>query len=102
MSEGRFSNGFILGLIIGGGLVFLIGTKTGKKLLKTLSEEGVEGITNLLEEADFEGYDEEIPEEVVEEKIVPSHNEHIEVEVKKPEEETKKSSKKRFFKKPSN
>ena len=46
----RFFDGFLWGAIIGGGIVFLLGTKKGKKLLKTISEEGVEGLSNLLEE----------------------------------------------------
>lgn len=46
-SGGGFSHGFILGLLLGGGLVFLLGTNKGKKLLKTITEEGLEGIADL-------------------------------------------------------
>lgn len=46
----KFFDGFIWGLIIGGALVFLIGTKKGKKLLKTISEEGVGSLSDILEE----------------------------------------------------
>jgi len=88
MNNGRLSNGFILGLIIGGGAVFLFGTKTGKKLLKKFSEEGWEGLTEILEEVDMGGYEEEPGEEVQEE-----------VQKETPEEVT--VSKKRFFKKSS-
>ncbi|EKD87159.1 MAG: hypothetical protein ACD_37C00024G0003 [uncultured bacterium] len=38
---GRFMDGFILGLLVGGIAVFLFGTEKGKKVLKVLKEEGV-------------------------------------------------------------
>lgn len=62
-SNGGFINGLLLGVIIGGGAVFLLGTKKGKKLLKTLTEEGLEGISeleDLLEEESGE-YKEPLP-----------------------------------------
>ena len=90
MNNGRLSNGFILGLIIGGGVVFLFGTKTGKKLLKKFSEEGWEGLTEILEEVDMGGYEEEPVEEAT--------NGELKEEVP---EEVKVASKKRFFKKSS-
>src|SRR5882762_8460619 len=46
-SGGGFSNGFLLGSLIGGGLVFLLGTKKGKEVLKTLTENGFEGVSEL-------------------------------------------------------
>lgn len=46
-SNGGFMTGLLLGALIGGGAVFLLGTKKGKKLLKTISEEGLEGISEL-------------------------------------------------------
>lgn len=49
---GKFANGFLLGLLIGGALVFLLGTKKGKRLLKAISEKGIGNISNILEEAD--------------------------------------------------
>ena len=51
-NNGKFFNGFLLGLIIGGVLVFLLGTKKGKRLLKAISEEGIENISNILDSAD--------------------------------------------------
>ena len=36
------------GAIIGGGLVFILGTKKGKKILKMITEEGVEGLSEIL------------------------------------------------------
>jgi hypothetical protein len=95
MNNGRLSNGFILGLIIGGGAVFLFGTKTGKKLLKKFSEEGWEGLTQILEEADLGDYEEEPVEE---EEVVPEHKTDEKLEEEAPEE-VKVASKKRFFKK---
>lgn len=89
MNNGRLSNGFILGLIIGGGAVFLFGTKTGKKLLKKFSEEGWEGLTEMLEEVDMGEYEEEPVEE------------ETNGELKEEAPEEVKVSKKRFFKKPS-
>lgn len=42
-------SGFILGVIVGAVGIFLLGTKRGKKLLKILSEEGIEGMAELEE-----------------------------------------------------
>ena len=98
MNNGRLSNGFILGLIIGGGAVFLFGTKTGKKLLKKFSEEGWEGLTEILEEVDMGEYEEQ-PEEEAE---APSDNYKTNGELKEEvPEEVKVVSKKRFFRKSS-
>lgn len=58
-NDNRFSHGFLLGLIIGGAAVFLLGTKTGRNILKILSEQGLDGIANLLEEYDFASVEEE-------------------------------------------
>jgi gas vesicle protein len=44
-----FMNGFFLGIIIGAAIVFLIGTKKGKKVLKLLTESGIEGVSDLQE-----------------------------------------------------
>jgi len=97
MNNGRLSNGFILGLIIGGGAVFLFGTKTGKKLLKKFSEEGWEGLTEMLEEVDMGEYEEEPMEDT--EVVSTNHKTNGELKEEAPEEV--KVSKKRFFKKPS-
>ena len=55
MNNGKFSNGFLLGLIIGGGAVFLLATETGRNLMKIISERGMDGIAEILEEYNFEG-----------------------------------------------
>lgn len=58
---GNFFQGFLWGAIIGGSIVFLLGTKKGKKLLKTITEEGIENISNIgeLVEDELEEYEEE-------------------------------------------
>jgi len=97
-NQSKFSNGFILGLIIGGGLVFLLGTKTGRNITKIISDQGLDGLLTLLEEYDISSLEEEEGEEEefdLEEK--PKTNsvkeDHQDFEV-----EEKPSPKKRFFK----
>ncbi len=51
-SSNNFFSGFLLGFLVGSAVVFLLGTKKGKKLLKTISEKGLDNISNVLEEAD--------------------------------------------------
>ena len=51
-SNGRFSDGFLMGAVAGGALVFLLGTKRGNKVLKLLMEEGKVGFNELMEEID--------------------------------------------------
>lgn len=75
MSDSKFSNGLLLGVIIGGAAVFLFGTPTGRKVLKILSEQGIQGVSDLIEtELDErlyeEGADEVVEEEIIEEKPV--------------------------------
>lgn len=49
MGNSRFSDGFLLGALIGGAAVFLLGTKKGNKILKAVTDGGLEGLTDLLE-----------------------------------------------------
>ncbi len=64
-SGGGFMNGFFLGVIVGAAIVFLLATKKGKQILKTLTENGFEGmseLTDMLEENEDEfeeGYTQE-------------------------------------------
>lgn len=44
---GNFMNGFLLGVLIGGGVIFLLGTKKGKQILKIIREGGLEGISEI-------------------------------------------------------
>lgn len=66
MSESKFSNGVLLGIIIGGAAVFLFATPTGRKIMKILSEEGVQGISDLIETELDERLDEYEQDEVIE------------------------------------
>lgn len=52
---GGFFNGFMWGLFVGGLAVFLLGTKKGRKLLKLISEEGLEGLAELEDAVDEKG-----------------------------------------------
>ena len=67
-NSSNFLNGFLLGALIGAGAVFLLGTKKGKQLLKSLSEDGLESITDILDQSSFaeamedEAGDEGVPE----------------------------------------
>jgi gas vesicle protein len=93
MNDNKFTTGLLLGLILGGGAVFLLGTKTGKNLLKIISEQGLDGLLNLLEEYNFESLEEM-------EEVEPSFGDAQ--DLGKPREseangETKESPKKRFF-----
>lgn len=50
-TDGKFFNGFLLGALVGAFVVFLLGTKKGKKLLKAISQDGIDNIANILDEA---------------------------------------------------
>ena len=53
-SGNGFFSGFVIGVILGGGAVFLLGTKKVKKILESLKEEaseGIEEVEDMLEEA---------------------------------------------------
>jgi hypothetical protein len=100
MGEGRFSNGFMLGVIVGGLIVFLWGTKTGKNILKIISEEGLEGLGNLVEEygldeaLDEESFDDASPSAEASGDRQDSEGQATEA----PETESQKPLKRRFFK----
>jgi gas vesicle protein len=84
---------FLLGVIVGAVIVFLFATKKGKKILKLLSEEGLENISKYV---DFDEDDQEESEDdlVPEEPLIQSNG-----EVKEQNGEAVKSKKKRFFRK---
>jgi hypothetical protein len=50
-SNNNFPGGFLFGVLIGAAIVFLLGTEKGKKVLKTISENGMDNLDNLLEKA---------------------------------------------------
>lgn len=89
-SGNKFFNGFLFGALIGAGAVFLLGTKKGKKLLKAISEEGLDNISNILDSSDkFEDIKDD--EEV--EKAMPQESSSIEKEF-----EGARPKARRFFK----
>ncbi|MCL4354494.1 YtxH domain-containing protein [Patescibacteria group bacterium] len=86
-----FANGFLFGLIIGAAVVFLLATKKGRKILKLISEEGLDNLTNIVEEYTSEAEEENAEEDVQEQEIDDDSTDGPE-EVK-----PIKKSKKRFF-----
>lgn len=98
---GKFFNGLVVGVIIGVAFMFLLSTKKGKKILKMLTEEGLEGVSSI-EELLMDGGDEEVYEEVVEEekeeKEEPHTNGHVQTHHEQPVHATPKITKvRRFF-----
>lgn len=51
-SGNNFFSGFLLGALIGAAIVLLFVTKKGKRILKVISEKGLDDISNLLEKAE--------------------------------------------------
>ncbi len=51
-SGNNFFSGFLLGALVGAAIVFLLGTKKGKKILKAISEEGAGNISSILDKID--------------------------------------------------
>jgi uncharacterized membrane protein YebE (DUF533 family) len=67
-SGNNFLGGFLFGVLVGAVIVFLLATKKGKKILKAISDDGLDNISNILEKANKtmdpdEMYDEEEREE---------------------------------------
>lgn len=65
-NQGRSSGflfGFLIGLVLGGGAVYLFGTKRGKKILRAISKGGLEELSSLgdlLEKEEEEGFREAV------------------------------------------
>jgi len=108
-NNGRFSDGFLIGAVIGGAAVFLLGTEKGNKVLKLMLEEGRAGFSELMDEIDeYKGKAQDIIE-LVEDDEIDDLEGAIEGEGEAPSEAPKKSeghyeakgdsSSKRFFKK---
>lgn len=102
----RFFDGFLLGVIVGALGVFLFGTKSGKNLLKILSDQGLDGFKNIIDEynleTDEQDFEDESPEVVGEvkkdsAKHEPKPEEKVQDLVPEVQEEIK-PPKKRFFK----
>lgn len=75
-----FMNGFLFGAIIGAALVFFLFTDKGKKLLKTITEEGMEEFSNLKDLVEDEMNDEDEEYEDSPLPPVPHRSEHSRVE----------------------
>ena len=88
-NDNRFFNGFLLGLFVGGAAVFLLGTRTGRNLVKIVSEQGLEGLTDLLEEYDLVELEEEQED---------NNNGHLKTTPSAQEPPQEEKPKKRFFK----
>ena len=91
-SGNNFFSGFLIGALVGAAIVFLLGTKKGKKLLKAISEDGVDNISNLLEEAN----ETEDLDEVMEDKPKKHFTSKREFSIKEPPIEEKPKVR-RFF-----
>jgi len=50
MVNSRLGDGFILGAAFGAAAFFLLGTKKGNRILKALSEEGVDELNNFIKD----------------------------------------------------
>ncbi len=101
MNDNKGGNsGFLLGLIIGGAVVFLLGTDKGRKILKSLTEEGFEELSTVIERA---GENLEMEEEEESEAPRVRKSKIVEEEVVTPisngvkNERTPAASKRRFF-----
>ncbi len=98
-NHGRFSDGFLLGVIFGGFAVFLLGTKKGKKILKTITEEGFEGLGEIAKDLENEAKKEtKVQLNKLEDKIE-DLGESIVVESSNGNGHGEKSPSKRFFRK---
>lgn len=59
----RFFDGFLLGVIVGAIAVYLFGTKSGKNLVKIVSERGLDGLKDIIEEYTSADLEEDFEEE---------------------------------------
>jgi len=101
--QGHFFNGLLVGLILGFALALLFTTKRGRQMVKALTEEGLDSISELRRRMDTlevmideDEYVEE-PKEAPKAKNGVKSKEVVEEEIDD-EEPTKKDSKRRFFK----
>ncbi|MBI2034651.1 MAG: YtxH domain-containing protein [Candidatus Levybacteria bacterium] len=95
--EGGGMNGFFPGLIIGAGLILLFTTKKGKRIVKTLTEEGLEDLAKFQDMIDAI-QDEDIAPEKKEETQVPKETNVIKEIPAETGEKPSKSTSRRFFK----
>lgn len=93
MENKNSGNGFLLGMIVGGAIVFLLGTDKGRAILKSLTDEGISGLSDILENVEEEEYYEE------ESKEAPKREKPAGERIMKSEDTiaTRPASKRRFF-----
>lgn len=103
MGNSRFSDGFLIGALVGGVAVFLFATKKGNKVLKAISENGMDGLTDLIDNFEKNHQDvprvvkktEEIAKDIIEKVEDRISEDKIDIEAPK----TNNHAKKRFFRK---
>jgi|GEM_PF-2127296 len=90
-----FFNGFVLGLLVGAGIVFLFGTQKGRRVLELLLEQVEESteLSDLLEIPEDEEYEDMIEEEPEDELNDFSSKNDEKEEVIAPKEEKKHTEK---------
>jgi gas vesicle protein len=49
--NGSFLNGFLVGALVGAAVVFFLGTKKGKRILKMISEKGLDNVSTMFDKA---------------------------------------------------
>lgn len=74
-SQSGFLNGLLLGLVIGAGLVLLLATKKGKRVLRMISEDGLDSVTSL--EDLYEKLEKALQEDEKHEKVVASEKPEV-------------------------
>lgn len=97
-TEGGGMNGFFLGLLMGAGLTLLLTTEKGKKIVKTLTEEGLEDLSKLQDMVDAIQDKDVPPDGKTEETQAPKEPPVITEIATETEEKPFKSPSRRFFK----
>jgi len=69
MNEKHGSNGFLIGLLIGGAVGALIGTKKGRQILKDAAEYGIEYVGSTINLKDIESILDQDEEEMMQGEI---------------------------------
>jgi gas vesicle protein len=62
-SGSNFFSGFLVGALVGAAIVFFLGTKKGKRILKIISEKGLNNVSNMLDKAESTAELEEVFDE---------------------------------------
>ena len=98
-NHGRFSDGLLIGMVLGGAAVFLLGTKKGNKILKAVTEDGLAGLSDIAKEFENDAKKEtKVQLKKVEEKIE-DLGDSIVIETVAQNGHESKNPTKRFFRK---